>query len=473
MLYNLYDFSDRTAGEFKKAFIPFPYIKEICYWVERCLMGQLPGGKKNIAIAVPPRHYKTTFISQNLPAWAFAEIAPDCEFILTSATASLATSNAMASKKIMTSDWYQKLYPHVEISKLDKDVQHYFKTTNGGAIYAAGLGGTITGFGAGKTRRGFGGAIIIDDPLKADDASSPTMLENSVNYYLGTLKSRPNNAHNTPFLLVAQRLHPDDLIGWVMKNEPDDWHLVSFPALYDGKVLNPLTTSVKTLETLKEVAPLVFYAQYQQTPMIDGGNIIKLPWWRYYDATTYTRRGGLVFLTADTAFKEDKKSDRSVIQVWEATRDGLYCLDAVYGRWEFPTLLQRAKDLWEEWRKKGAREFWVEDKASGTPLTQVLVSAGIPAQGWKPGDYNYPDDKVSRMNTFAFSVHGGHVFLPRGNETIIVEEGREEKVTPYAKILMEEAAAFARDMSHSHDDHCDAATMADSLWKDAGGVVRQ
>ena len=37
--------------------------------------------------------------------------------------------------------------------------------------------------------------------------------------------------------------------------------------------------------------------------------------------------------------------------------------------------------------------------------------------------------------------------------------------------LMEEAAAFARDMSHAHDDHCDAFTMAVSLYKDAGGNV--
>lgn len=44
-------------------------------------------------------------------------------------------------------------------------------------------------------------------------------------------------------------------------------------------------------------------------------------------------------------------------------------------------------------------------------------------------------------------------------------------VTPGAAALMEEAAAFARDMSHAHDDHCDAFTMAVSLYKDAGGSV--
>lgn len=470
MIYNLFDFNDRTAGEFKKPFVTLPYLKELCYWVEHCIFGALPDGAQNLAIAIPPRHYKTTVISQNMPAWALAEVAPDCEFILTSATAALAVNNAIAVKKIIVSDWYQNLYPQVKISKEDKDIQHYFRTTCDGAVYAAGLGGTITGFGAGKSRKGFGGAIIIDDPLKADDAGSPIMRERTINYYLETLKSRRNSVHNTPIILVAQRLHPDDLIGWALKNEPEDWHIVCFPAVRDDKLLNPLTTSLKQLQTLKDVAPQVFYAQYQQTPMIDGGNIIKLPWWRFYDPAE-ARRGGLIFLTADTAFKENKKSDCSVVRVWEGVPNALYCLDAIYGRWEFPILLQKAKDFWEKWHKVGAREFWVEDKASGTPLVQMLNSAGIPAQGWKPSDFNYPDDKVGRMNAFAFSVHGGHVYLPRGDERIMVEAGVEENVALHTKILMEEAAAFARDMSHTHDDHCDAATMADSLWKDAGGTV--
>ncbi len=434
-------------------------------------MGTLPNGRKNLAVSIPPRHYKTTFISQNMPAWAFGEIAPDCEFILTSATAGLSVANAIAVKKIMNEAWYKDLYPHVAISKVDADVQHYFKTTASGAIYAAGLGGTITGWGAGKTRQGFGGAIVVDDPLKADDARSALMRENVVNYYLDTLKSRRNDIANTPFILVAQRLHPDDLTGWIFKNEPEDWHLVSFPALQDGKVLNSLTTSVKSLETMRDVAPHVFYAQYQQTPISEGGNIIKLPWWRFYEPNDKQQMGGLIFLTADTAFKEDKKSDRSVIQAWAGTSQGLYLLDAIYGRWEFPELLRRAGEFWEKWQERGAREFWVEDKASGTPLVQVLKTSGVPARGWTPKEFDYPDDKVSRMNTFAFSVHGGHVYLPRGPESVIVDIDRAENVTLFARVLMEEAAAFARDMSHTHDDHCDTATMADSLWKNAGGMV--
>lgn len=468
MYYTFAEFMERAALEDKKPYVDLPYIHAMCEAVEDCVAGRLPDGKKNLAIAVPPRHYKTTYISQGFPAWCFAEISPDCEFILTSATDKLAKNNAIMARKILNEQWYQELYPHVRISREDKDEQGYFKTTATGSLYASGLGGTITGFGAGKVRKGFGGAIIIDDPLKADDASSDTMRQNSVDYYVRTLKSRRNSVYNTPFILIMQRLHPDDLIGWVLKNEPDDWHLVSFPAVQDGVLLNPITTSLKELETLKEVEPSTFFAQYQQTPMIEGGNIIKLEWWKTFNPKQ-GRKGGLIFLTADTAFKAEKKHDASVIRVWEGTQKALYCLDARYGRWEFPQLLENAKEFWNEWVAKGAKEFWIEDKASGTPLEQMLIQAGVPAQAWNPHDFDYPDDKVARMRSASWAVHGGMVYLPVGEERVIIDDKTELKVAMHAKVLMEEAAAFAADMSHAHDDHCDTFTMADSLWRQAGG----
>ena len=216
-----------------------------------------------------------------------------------------------------------------------------------------------------------------------------------------------------------------------------------------------------------------------QSPMVQGGNIIKLSWWKTYkpEATleAASNKGGLIFLTADTAYKAKSSSDASVIRAWEGTREHLYCLDAVYGRWEFPRLLKEAQIFWEKWFKKGAREFWVEDKASGTPLAQTLRDNGIPAEDWKPSDFDFPDDKVGRMNEAAWAVHGGHVLLPQGPESVVV--GKEDKgdgesrlyLDAQSKVLVEECAAFSPDMSHAHDDHCDTLTMALSIWRSAGG----
>lgn len=470
MIYDFATYAERAALEQGRPYQDMAYIHRLCEAVQDCVSGSLPGGKKNLIITIPPRHYKTSYLSQAFPAWCLAEIAPDCEFILTSATDKLAKANAIEIRRHLSAPWYRELYPHVKISSVDKDEQGFFKTTAGGSIYATGLGGTITGFGAGKVRKHFGGAIIIDDPLKAGDAASVTRREAAVAYYSRVLKSRRNSVFSTPMILVMQRLHTEDLVGWVLKNEPDAWHLVSFPALEGGEVLNPITTSVEELEDLRTVDPETFYAQYQQAPRVVGGGLIKLDWWKPFDLAE-GRHGGLIFLTADTAFKAEKRHDASVIQVWEGTQRGLYLLDAIWGRWEFPELLTRARIFWEAWSAKGAREFWIEDKASGTPLEQMLHTAGIPAQAWAPRDFDFPEDKVARVRAASWAVHGGKVFLPSGQSKICVGEGKVIEVAEASRILMEEAAAFSSDMSHAHDDHVDAFTMAVSLWQQAGGGI--
>lgn len=466
MIFNFFDYCDWVAGNDKQMFVDRPYLHHMCGILEQVISGDLPEGKKNLIINIPPRCFKTETVSKRFVAYCLAEIAPDCEFILTSATMPLAASNSLGVKRLISQPWHQSLYPDLEIAKKEKDTQTFFKTSAGGCVYSAGLNGTITGFGAGKVRSGFGGAIIIDDPLKAADAASPTMVENCVRYYLEVLKSRRNNANNTPFILIAQRLHVDDLPGWLLKNESQDWHLVQYPAIDDkGVVLNDVTLNKQELETLKVVSPQTYFAQYQQVPIVPGGNIIKLPWWRVYDPAEGIPRG-LRYITADTAYGEHELSDASVLQLWEASEKGLYLIDSMYGSWDFPTLLRNAKAFWTV---AGAREFWVEAKASGTSLAQTLSEAplNIPASGWLPKDFDFPNDKVGRMQEAAWLVHGGRVFVPKGNIPIRIDADTVLHVSPSAAALMEEASQFARDMSHLHDDHCDAFTMACSLYKDA------
>lgn len=472
MIYSLFDYCDRVAGESISAFVDMPYLRTFCSALQDCVAGNLPKGAKNLACCIAPRHYKTTFGARYFPAWCLSEIAPDCEFILTSYSDELVTDSASAIKNIITQPWHQKLYPHLRVSAKDRALRHYFKTTAGGSVYAAPIGGTITGFGAGKARSGFGGAIIFDDTMKACDCKSEIKRRNVIDYYNNTLKSRRNSVHNTPIILIAQRLHPQDLLGWILEYEPEDWHVLTFPAIQDGKLLNPITTSLEYLEKLKEVAPHTYWSQYMQSPIIQGGNIIKLGWWKTYNPAVDKGgigKGGLVFLTADTAYKAKSDSDRSVIRAWQGTSTHLYCLDAVYGRWEFPQLLNEARMFWEKWSQLGAREFWVEDKASGTPLAQAMRSNGIPAEDWKPSDFDFPDDKVGRMNEAAWAVHGGQLLIPEGPCEVTVDETIKIYTDAQSKEMIEECAAFNPDMSHAHDDHADTLTMAVSIWRNAGG----
>ena len=102
-----------------------------------------------------------------------------------------------------------------------------------------------------------------------------------------------------------------------------------------------------------------------------------------------------------------------------------------------------------------ARYFFIEDKASGTPLQQTLSREDIEAIAWTPKEYEYPEDKVSRAKTFSWDVFCGKVFVPK-----------DDRMADY---LVQEAALFAEDMSQAHDDSLDAADMAHSIWKYYGG----
>jgi len=456
MLHDLFDFVDRHRGETKQTFIEMPYMHDLCRVLEDCVTGNLPDGKRNLAITIPPRHYKTTFVSQALPAWCFAEISDDCEFILTSATEEIAVNNAVQVRQILDSEWYAKTYPHVQISKEERDAQHYFRTTTGGAIYAAGLSGTITSFGAGKTRRHFGGAVIIDDPLKADDAFSRVMRQHCINFYLHTLTSRRNSIE-TPFILIMQRLHLDDLVGWIEKNEPDEWHIHSFPALDEitGEVLNPVTTSRKELMRLKETAPSVYYAQYQQKPDSDASQVIDVSRLSRFDGDL-SRITGRSFITIDSAMSTKEYADRSVISKWRANEQGLYHLGSVFGRWDFPQLLDNTRQVYNEFHKssRGRCEIYVEDRVSGTSLYQTLRDE-MRVYPWRPSEFRFPESKQGRVQHSLPMLYSGKCVF----------------TTQTPREMFDEFHYFRNDMSHEHDDFVDTVTMACSLWLYWGGRV--
>jgi hypothetical protein len=156
-------------------------------------------------------------------------------------------------------------------------------------MYATGVGGTITGFGAGKMRPGFGGAIIIDDPHKADEARSDVMRKGVIEWFQNTLESRKNSPH-TPIIVIMQRLHEADLAGWLLGGEPivdgltlrKAWRqrrAVAPPvhqhAQEDGSALWPAKHDARRCKRMQMAAPITFAGQYQQRPSTAAGNIFK------------------------------------------------------------------------------------------------------------------------------------------------------------------------------------------------------
>jgi predicted phage terminase large subunit-like protein len=255
--------------------------RTVCDALTRVFRGEC----KRLIINIPPRYSKTEIV-KNFVGWALGHY-PDCEFIYTSYSGRLAAASSWDVRGLVQEPEFQAIFPAVQLRD-DSKAKDEWRTTAGGIVYAVGSEGTITGYGAGKLRPGFGGALLIDDPHKADEARSDTMRQNVIDWFQNTFESRKNSP-DTPIILIMQRLHESDLAGWLLAGgNGEKWEHVCLPALQeDGTALWPEKHSVEELRRMEAASPYTFAGQYQQRPAPAEGGIFKPDQIQVIDALPY------------------------------------------------------------------------------------------------------------------------------------------------------------------------------------------
>jgi predicted phage terminase large subunit-like protein len=259
-----------------KRFVTNSHHEIICSTMEKVMSGDIT----RLIINIAPRYGKTEVAVKNFIAHCLA-VNPAAKFLHLSYSQELALDNSEEVRDMIRSHEYQELFPNVQIKHGSTAKKKWF-TTAGGGIYATSAGGQVTGFGAGEvdddeekeieeffteSKDGFAGAIIIDDPIKPDDADSVLARDKINNKFDSTVRSRANS-RKTPIIIIMQRLHPSDLCGHVVKDE--DWTILSLPCLteVDG-VETSLWEHKDTVEELHKkriLNKIVFERQYQQDP---------------------------------------------------------------------------------------------------------------------------------------------------------------------------------------------------------------
>ena len=279
------------------------------------------GKCKRLIINCPPRYSKTemlkAFVKKGLA------INPASKYIMLSYSANLALDNSERIKDAVASDWYRSLFPWVEIKKDSHSKQKWY-TTQGGGIYATSSDGQVTGFGAGLVKEEgaedfeidntstWGGAIIIDDPLKPLDASSPVKRQKVNDQFENTIRSRVNS-RETPIIVIMQRLHKEDLAGYLQNLEPDEWEVLSLPALSvdsEGNevALYPFKHTVEELHKIQKANRFVFETQYQQNPQ----EINEKLWLFAFDRTKHTG-------------KVEYDPEHPLVMSWDFNRNPMTC----------------------------------------------------------------------------------------------------------------------------------------------------
>ena len=92
------------------------HIDVICEHLEAVTRGEI----KNLLINVPPGTMKSILVSVMWPAWEWTQ-NPALRYFGVSYDESLSIRDAMKCRDIITSEWYQRLWPNVAIRK---DINH-------------------------------------------------------------------------------------------------------------------------------------------------------------------------------------------------------------------------------------------------------------------------------------------------------------------------------------------------------------
>jgi len=194
-------------------YLPNWHIDAIVYQLMRVHHGE----SRRLLINQPPRSLKSICVSIAYVAWLLGH-KPGCRIIVVSYSNDFAVELHRQFRMVIDSEWYRALFPAMRVAK---DTGTELVTTMGGSRYATSVGGTLTGRGA--------DLIIIDDPLKAEDANSELARKRVIDWYGGTLVSRLNDKENGPIVVVMQRLHQDDLAGHLIR-QSGGWHFLELPA---------------------------------------------------------------------------------------------------------------------------------------------------------------------------------------------------------------------------------------------------
>ena len=414
------------------------HIDAIVWQLLKCQDGEA----RRLLITQPPRSLKSICTSVALVAWVLGH-DPSKQFVVVSYSDKLATDLANQFRLVVESEWYRALFPGVRTTK---NSELEFGTSAGGGRIATSIGGTLTGRGA--------DIIIIDDPLKAEDAMSKPARDKVIGWYGSTLVTRLNDKQTGVIIVVMQRLHEEDLAGFLL--EQGGWQHLDLPATAvedqeipigpgevhkrkAGDVLHPEREPREVLDRIKaDIGSLRFSAQYQQRPAPVEGNMIKRIWFQTYEDRPERRSGDQVVQSWDVATTTNEANDYSVCTTWLVRKKVYYLLHVLRDRFEHPALKRKIVSMA---RDHGANRVLIEKAGIGLPLIQALrqdSARDVPNPiGIKPDG-----DKLMRMEAQTAKIEAGQVFLP--------------KDAPWLGDFLDELLAFPKGR---HDDQVDSVSQ--------------
>jgi predicted phage terminase large subunit-like protein len=418
-----------------------PHHKKLAALVEEVATGK----NKRIIVNIAPRMGKSEMISYLAPAWFLGQ-HPEKKIIMSSHTADLAVNFGRRVRNLVSSDTYKEIFPQVELQADSKSASRW-GTNFQGEYHAIGVGGAMAGKGA--------DLLIIDDPHSEQEAKTgraEVFMPVYEWFQSGPLQRlMPGGS----IIIVMTRWSKMDLTGLIvdhsMRNEDaDQWTVIEFPAILNGKSLWPEFWPLEELLAKKaSLDPRYWQSQYLQDPVSEEGALIKSQWWKIWEdenppVCTY------LIMSLDSAQESHNRADFNALQVWgvffnEAVNNyNIILLEAFNERLEFPELKTLVYEQYKEWAPDA---FIVEKKSSGSALFQEMRRQGVPVSEFTPGK---GQDKIARVNAVTDLFNSGIVWAPDRR---------------WAKEVIQQCQDFP---SGRNDDQVDAMTLALLRFRQGG-----
>ncbi len=448
------------------------HMTAVCEHLEAVSAGALP----KLIITIPPGSSKSTIVSVMWPVWHWLR-RPATRFLTASYSGELAVRDALRSRRVIESPWYQSRWGGRFHLAGDMNLKSRYENNLTGQRIAISVGSATTG------ERG--DITLIDDPHNVRQAESEAVRTGTLLWHDESFYNRLNDPKRGGRVVMGQRVHERDLIGhllarggWEELRIPEEYEVDrpcrtalgwSDPRTAAGELMRPERFGrAEVDDARKTLGEVAYAAQHQQRPTPRGGAAFREAWWRSWrpHGTGFDLGGRhipeqavvLRFLTIDAAFSTKETAgadpDFTVISSWALAEGQLIALGSVWERSQLPDIPKLVAREYRRWR---AHKAFVESGGPQKGLAQLLRRHQDPAMNVIEVVPAPNQDKLARAATFLLLAEGGRVWWP-------------ESAPDYPLATAKAQLLSFTGLGGGHDDYWDTCAMAGRVAQQPGAT---
>lgn len=415
---------------FKKFAYPFihpgtPLIETwsidlMCEYAQAVADGEI----KRLIINIPPGLMKSTIWSSALPAFILGR-APYEKIFAISNKENLVNRNIGWTKRITEATRFVETFPEFKPDDR-KNTETHFRTTRGGEMQGFATEGNITG-----ERANF---LIFDDYMSSNMMAAEPTRNRLLGKFDDTFERRADVVRNS-IVIIEQRLGVNDLTGFISRTRKGEYEHLCLPVRFEekkyfhigsfkkdikeGDLLAPELLTQEKVDQLRNrvVDPetgiangkQIFFTQYMQKPVAEGGNMVDMKWFQRFDlANLPDMKFDSIFVSADTAQKVKEINDPSGFLKFGVKGQCIYLIDrynkrAIYQDTKKNLLLFAAKF-------PAANSILIEDANTGSSLIQELPREC--SYGIVPISHGGIKKEIRFYNATG-AMANGNIFIPK------------------------------------------------------------